>query len=168
MALPFPDDTFDVAVMPLVIFFVPDPVQGVAEMVRVVCPGGTVTSYAWDMSGGFPYEALQTEMRELGVAVPLPPSLDASRMDAMRDLWTGAGLDAVETRAITVQRTFEDFGDYWTTVLGGSSVGPQLRAMASEDTALLQERMRARLPTDVTGRITYSARANAIKGRVPG
>src|SRR5215212_7790366 len=29
MALPFPDDSFDVAVMPLVIFFVPDPVKGV-------------------------------------------------------------------------------------------------------------------------------------------
>jgi hypothetical protein len=27
--------------------------------------------------------------------------------------------------------------------------------------------MRARLPTDATGRITYSARANAVKGRVP-
>jgi hypothetical protein len=39
--------------------------------------------------------------------------------------------------------------------------------MASEDVALLQERMRARLPVDVTGRITYSARANAVKGRVP-
>ena len=71
MALPFPDDTFDAAVMPLVIFFVPDPAKGVAEMARVVCPGGTVTAYAWDMpGGGFPYEALQAEMRGLGVAVP--------------------------------------------------------------------------------------------------
>ena len=36
MALPFPDDTFGAAVMPLVIFFVPDPAGGVAEMARVV------------------------------------------------------------------------------------------------------------------------------------
>jgi len=27
--------------------------------------------------------------------------------------------------------------------------------------------VRARLPADATGRITYSARANAVKGRVP-
>ena len=128
MALPFPDDAFDAAVMPLVIFFVPDPAKGVAEMARVVCPGGTVTAYAWDMvGGGFPYEALHDEMRGLGVAVPVPPSPDASRMDAMRDLWTGAGLDAVETREITVQRTFADFDDYWTTILGGPSVGPTAR-----------------------------------------
>lgn len=71
MELPFPDDTFDAAVMPLVIFFVPDPPKGVAEMARVVAPGGTVAAYAWDMpGGGFPYEALQVEMRELGVEVP--------------------------------------------------------------------------------------------------
>ena len=51
MALPFPEDAFDLAVMPLVIFFVPDPAQGLAEMVRVVAPGGTVAAYAWDMEG---------------------------------------------------------------------------------------------------------------------
>jgi SAM-dependent methyltransferase len=168
MAQPFPDDTFDAAVMPLVIFFVPEPAQGVAEMVRVVSAGGTVSAYAWDMvGGGFPYKALQDEMRELGIAAPVAPSVDASRIDVLRDLWSGAGLEAVETREITVQRTFADFDDYWTTVLGGPSVGPSLAAMASEDVALLQERMRARLPVDVTGRITYSARANAVKGRVP-
>src|SRR3712207_3794143 len=52
MALPFTDDTFDAAVMPLVIFFVPEPARGVAEMARVVRPGGTVSAYAWDMEGG--------------------------------------------------------------------------------------------------------------------
>ena len=167
LALPFPDDTFDAAVMPLVIFFVPDPAKGVAEMARVVRPGGTVTAYAWDMvGGGFPYASLQAEMRGLGVAVSAPPSPDASRIDAMRDLWTGAGLDAVETREITVQRTFAGFDDYWTTVLGGPSVRPKLAAMASEDLAILKERMRARLPADAAGRITYAARANAVKGRV--
>jgi hypothetical protein len=154
--------------MPLVIFFVPDPPRGVAEMARVVCPGGIVTAYAWDMEGGgFPYEALHDEMRGMGVAVPTPPSPDASRIDAMRDLWNGAGLVRVETREITVERTFNDFDDYWTTILGGPSVGPKLAAMASHDIARLCARMRARLPADVTGRITYSARANAVKGSVP-
>jgi SAM-dependent methyltransferase len=168
VALPFPDDTFDAAVMPLVIFFVPDPAKGVGEMARVVCSGGTVTAYAWDMfGGGFPYEALHVEMHGLGVAVPVPPSPVASRMDAMRDLWTGAGLEALETREITVQRTFADFDDYWTTILGGASVRSRLAAMAAEDLALLKTRMRARLPPDAAGRIICSARANAVKGRVP-
>src|ERR1051325_509974 len=68
MALPFPGGAFGPGVMPLVIFFVPDPAAGVAEMARVVCPGGVVTAYAWDMEGGgFPYGTLKEEMRELGV-----------------------------------------------------------------------------------------------------
>jgi hypothetical protein len=74
---------------------------------------------------------------------------------------------STEGSSTILQRTFADFADYWTTILGGPGVGPQLAAMASDDLALLRARVRARLPADATGRITYSARANAIKGRVP-
>jgi SAM-dependent methyltransferase len=168
MALPFADDSFDAAVMPLVIFFVPDPAKGVAEMARVVSPGGVVTAYAWDLEGGgFPYEDLHSRMRLLGATIPLPPSPQASRIDALRDLWTSAGVDGVETRAIAVERTFADFDDYWTAIHLGPSVGAQLKAMAPEDLALLKAEMRALLPVDVTGRITYGARANAVKGHIP-
>ena len=168
MALPFSEDRFDAAVMALVIFFVPDPAKGVAEMVRVVCPGGTVAAYAWDMlGGGFPLEPIRAEMRAMGVSPLMPPSADASRMDALRELWTSAGLEAVETREITVQRTYADFAEFWTTSMLGSSVGPTVAAMASGDVELLKTRVRARLPADAAGRITYSGRANAVKGRVP-
>jgi hypothetical protein len=136
-------------------------------MARVVGPGGIVTAYAWDMpGGGFPYDVLQAEMRALGAVVPVTPSRDASRIDVMHGLWTDAGLGSIETREIAVRRTFADFDDYWTTILGGASVGPPLAAMAPEDRALLETRMRAHLPADATGHVTYSARANAVKGRV--
>jgi SAM-dependent methyltransferase len=167
MALPYPDALFDVAVMPLVIFFVPDPMRGVTEMVRVVRSGGAVAAYAWDMLGaGFPYEAVQSEMRALGIDVPSPPSPDASRLEVLRQLWSGVGLVAIETIAITVQRTFGGFDEYWDTVAGGPSVRARLAAIAPEDLALLKARLRQRLPTDAAGRITYDARANAVKGRV--
>jgi SAM-dependent methyltransferase len=169
MALPFEDDTIDVAVMPLVIFFVPEPAKGVAEMARVVRSGGIVAAYAWDMpGGGFPYQVLHDEMRALGVEIPSAPHNDISRIDALNELWTNAGLRGVETRQITVERTFADFDDYWTTVRGGPSVGRKLAAMTPDELALLTARMRERLPSDRAGRITYTARANAIKGTVPG
>lgn len=168
MALPFPDDSFDVAVMPLVIFFVPDPAKGVAEMARVVRPGGTVTAYGWALlEGGFPYTSLQEEMRDLGVPPPMPPSPEASRVDVLQDLWKGAGLGAIETREITVQRTFDHFEDYWATARTGPSVSARLAAMAPGDVAIVKERVRTRLPADAAGRITYGARANAVRGRVP-
>lgn len=167
MALPFQDDMFDMAVMPLVIFFVPEPSKGVAEMVRVVRPGGAVTAYAWDMpGGGFPYEALLDEMRSLEIDVPVPPSADASRLDILQDLWIKANLIEVETMEIIVQRTFVDFEDYWMTVLGAPSVGHLLKAMAPEEIDLLRGRLSTRLQKDAQVPITYSARANAVKGLV--
>jgi ubiquinone/menaquinone biosynthesis C-methylase UbiE len=169
MALPFPADRFDAAVMALVIFFVSDPAKGVAEMARVVCPGGIVATYVWDVfGGGFPPEPFHAEMRAMGIAPLRPPRADVSRMEALRDLWTAAHLDAVETREIAVQRTFADFDDFWTTSLLGASIGPTVAAMASGDVERFKMRLRARLPADAAGRITYAARANAVKGRVPG
>lgn len=169
MALPFADHGFDVAVMALVIFFVPDPVKGVAEMARVVAPGGAVAAYAWDMEGGgFPAEPVLAELRALGFPPPRPPSVDASRLEAMQKLWTGAGLREVETRQIEVQRSFADFEDFWSIILKGPSIGAAVSAMSPSDLATLKAGVRARLSADAAGRITSSARANAIKGRVPG
>lgn len=168
MALPFADQSFDAATMALVIFFVPEPAKGVAEMARVVRPGGVVAAYAWDMlGGGFPLEPIRIELRAIGIPPMTPPSAAASRMEALQDLWRGAGLEAVETREIVVQRSFADFEEFWSISLLGSSLGPTVAAMAAADVETLKTRVRARMPADAAGRIIYSARANAVKGRVP-
>jgi SAM-dependent methyltransferase len=168
MALPFADRQFDAAVMALVIFFVPDPAKGVAEMARVVRPGGLVCAYAWDIpGGGFPLAALVEEMRAMGIRPALPPSVDAARMDTLRGLWIDAGLQAVETREITVQRTFDDFEELWAISQLGSSAGAKIRAMPAADVARLRDGLRRRVPADSAGRITCTGRANAIKGLMP-
>ena len=168
MALPFPDDRFDAAIMALVIFFVPDPAKGVAEMARVVRPGGTVAAYAWDLlGGGFPLESIRAELRAMGIDPPLPQKAGASRTEALRELWAAAGLEAIETRRIDVQRHFADFDDFWATSLLSSSIGATVAAMTAADVARLKERVRERLPADAAGRIACGACANAIKGRRP-
>lgn len=168
MALPFPAGRFDAAVMALVLIFVPDPAKGVAEMVRVVRPGGTVATYMWDMlGGGFPLDPILIEMRAMGLAPPRPSQLAASRMEALQELWTGAGLEAVETREISVQRTFADFDDFWMTKMKAPALGPTVAAMTSADVETLKSRVGARLPANTDGQITYGARAHAIKGYLP-
>lgn len=168
MALPFPAESFDAAVMALVLVFVPEPAKGVAEMRRVVKPGGMVAAYMWDMTGGgFPLEPLLAAMRREGHAHPRPPQLEASGDDMMWDLWQKAGLEAVEMRAITVERSFAGFDEWWMIAMKSPSLGPAIAAMAPQDVATLKRHVRESLAAEGTGPITCSARANAIKGRRP-
>jgi ubiquinone/menaquinone biosynthesis C-methylase UbiE len=168
MALPYADDAFDAAVMALVIFFVPEPARGVAEMARVVRPGGSVSAYAWDiLGGGFPFAALQEEMAAIGVTPLWPPSVEASRIDALRALWTAAGLVDVETCELRATRTFESFESFWAIALTGPRMAPRIASMPADDVERLKDRVRLRLAADADGRITYEASANAVKGVVP-
>jgi SAM-dependent methyltransferase len=169
MALPFPDASFDIAVMALVIHFVPDPAKGVAEMVRVVRPGGWVTAYVWDdESGGSPTEPLQTAIVLEGGSDVKPPSTAASYMDRLLGLWTGAELRNVDSRVIRVQRTFDDFESFWFATSGTGRPRASLASLGSAATERVKARVRAALPPDAAGRITYAAQANAVRGRVPG
>jgi SAM-dependent methyltransferase len=167
-ALPFADDRFDAAAMALVIFFVPEPAKGVAEMARVVRPGGLVASYAWDIEGGgFPAEPILKELRAMGFPPIRPPSFAASRMETLLALWRGAGLTQIETREIAVQRSFADFEDFWSTVLLGASVKATIAKMTAGQIDAAKQKLRAQLAGDHKGPITTGARANAIHGRVP-
>jgi hypothetical protein len=155
--------------MALVIFFVPDPAKGVAEMARVVSPGGTVAAYAWDMAGGgFPLEPILAELRAAGFSLPRAPSVEASRMETLQQLWTQAGLVDIATRRIEAERSFADFDDFWAASTLGASIRPLFASMPAEDVARIQTRVGARLRQDAAGRISYGAFANAIHGRVPG
>lgn len=168
MALPFDATTFDAAVMALVIVFVPKPDQGIEEMVRVVRPGGLIATYVWDMvDGGFPIDPILDEMRAMNISYPRPPQVDASRMDALVALWKNAGLQAVETLEIAVNRTFPDFDTFWAINLKGGTVGSIVAAMAPQDALALKERVRTRFAASSDGSVTFGARAHAIKGRRP-
>jgi SAM-dependent methyltransferase len=168
-ALLFPAQRFDVAVMALVLFFVPDPAKGVAEMVRVVRPGGLVAAYVWDMfGGGFPFHPIREELRACGFTPPMPPRAEVSRPEALHAAWREAGLEAIDIRDITVQRSFPDFDAFWDTTTQAVSIAPVLAKLTPENIVALKDRLRARLPADTTGRVVCSARASAIRGRVPG
>ncbi len=168
-ALRFSDRAFDVATMALVISFLPNPAKAVAEMTRVVRPGGTVATYMWDFeAGGAPVHAVYEAVKSLGGSSALPPNTAASRREVMQELFVTAGLEAVETRVIRIPTVFADFDDFWDS--NTVPVGPQgkrIAAMSPAERDELRLRLRERLSPAPDGRIVYEAIANAAKGRVP-
>ncbi len=48
---------------------------------------------------------------------------------------------------------------------GNGAFTEMIASMSSADLAILQSRMRARLPSAAAGQVTVGARANAVKGR---
>lgn len=168
MALPFGDAAFDAASMALVIFFVPEPAKGVAEMARVVRSGGLVSAYAWNFAtGGFPYGLIQEALRAHGITPPLPPNAAVAQEDALRALWHDAGLQQVVTTTITVQRTFESLDEYWTASAASSALKSILNEIPPEALAPIRETVRAGLKQEADGRVTHIAWAAAVAGRVP-
>ena len=116
--------------MALVLFFVPEPAVGVAEMCRAVRSGGVVAAYHWDiLGGGFPLADIGAEMLEFGVPPRLPPSVGASTLEASTALWQEAGLHQVRTCQITVQRRFDSFDDYWNSGASSNTLRPMFETM---------------------------------------
>lgn len=166
--LPFEDGRFDAACMALVISFVPDAERSVREMTRVVRPEGMVATYMWDQVGdGSPIEPIFAELRGMGIATTLPPSVRASRMDTLKGIWAAAGLEHVQTRTITVQRRFDSAQDFWDASTGTGTIRPTLDRMAPAERAELKARVLARLEPSGGGPVTLSARASAITGSKP-
>ncbi len=109
-------------------------------------------------------------------AVELNP--DAARMDegirfplcrpeAIMELFTSAGLNAVEVTAIDIATPFASFEDYWRPFLGGQGPAPAY-AMSLDETARarLRDRIREHILVEGDGSISLTARAWAIRATV--
>ncbi len=163
--LPFSDNEFDVAVMALVITYLSDSGKAIAEMKRVVGPGGTVATYWWNRPG-HPHEPLFGALEAMDVE-PSRSGGQRDRLDILGDLFEASGLDGIASHMIEIQPTFNDFDDYWAsqTLLANRYVRA-IRKMSKTDVDRLKASLRERL-ADEDGRIVYTARAVAIKGQVP-
>jgi ubiquinone/menaquinone biosynthesis C-methylase UbiE len=164
--LPFQDSAFDTAVMALVIAFLPDRAKAIAEMQRVVRPGGTVATYIWDLpGGGFTQQPL---LDALGLNQEKMPGYADSASGPLRQLFEAADLQEVESRTIHVEMKFRDFDEFWSTQTGFPSTPVRaLRQMSESEVERIKASLRNDLPTDPEGRIAYFAWANAVGGRKP-
>jgi len=169
--LPFQENTLDIAVSGFVFNFLPDRLQTLRELARVVSPGGIIAAYVWDYAGHAQFMrffwdaavALDPDARDQheGLRFPIcqPGPLGAQ--------FSEAGLRDVQTDAIDIPTAFADFDDYWAPFLSGVGPAPGYCVGLTEGA---RERLRAclqeTLPVDADGRILLAARAWAVRGTV--
>lgn len=165
-ALPLQDACVDAAVMALVLFFVPDPLQGVREMVRVVKDGGTIAAYQWDLDGGgFPLQPILDAVHAEGYQSQRPPSAWAAALEASECLWRSAGLVDVHTHQFEVSRSFECFDDYWRAAHGSPRLRHLFASLSPPQLQQLSDDTQRRVGASGERPLVLKARANAVKGR---
>jgi SAM-dependent methyltransferase len=169
-SLPFKDGEFDAAVSGLVLNFVPRPEQALAEMKRVLRPGGTAAVYVWDYAG-----EMQLMRQFWNAAVALDPQ--AEKLDeghrfpicnerALITLFEARGFAAAEFRVLDVPTVFKNFDDYWSPFLGGQGPAPTYAcALSQTQREALRQRLKTTLATERDGSIRLTARAFAVRGR---
>lgn len=138
-ALPFPDGAFDRAMALLVLHFVPEASRAIAEMRRVVRPGGVVAAVVWDHLGGMSgmrmivdtVAALSDGGRQLRNRYVFQPMMQPGEM---RQAFIDQGLDQVEQTELIQRMDYEDFNDLWAPIAAGEGpIGKFIGSLAPED-----------------------------------
>jgi ubiquinone/menaquinone biosynthesis C-methylase UbiE len=168
-ALPFPDDAFGVVASALVLNFILDRPRALAEMHRVGHPGGVVAGYVWDFTAGrAPQSLFRLGLSQIGARLQPVPGAEVSRLETLSSLFAECGLEDIATRTIEVTLSFSDFNEFWQSQAATfSPTGKVIASLSETERAKLIGLLRASLPAGPDGSIRYSARANAIKARVP-
>jgi SAM-dependent methyltransferase len=122
----FPDGAFGAAVGNFVLNHLPEPERAVAEVRRVLAPGGGVALSLWDHPEHARWLGLVADaLGEEGIAPPplvadSPPSYRFSDPDEMRSLLRGAGLTGIRVETVRMVVELADADELWDGVLGGS------------------------------------------------
>ena len=133
-ALPFADNAFDRALALLVLHFVPEAGKAVAEMRRVVRPGGVVAAVVWDHFGGMPgmrmmidtIAALSESGRQMRNRYCFQPMMQPGEM---KRTFVEQDLTDVTETELMIRMDYQNFDDYWAPIAAGE--GPLGKYMAT-------------------------------------
>ncbi len=171
MDLPFADGEFDIVASALVINFIPDRAKALAEMHRVLRPGGIVAAYVWHRAptaNDAPFAPIERGLESIGANVLRPPMRPESTPQGATAALQNAGFRDIAVTLLEAMRAFRDFDDYWDThCLPIAPPGQSIAALTDEGRANLRDTMRAILPAAADGSVSYSSRALAFKARKP-
>ena len=128
--LPWPDESFDAALAQLVITFMRDAPAGIAEMRRVVRPGGIVAACMWDREGMEMLAAVSRTQQALDPSRPSSEQLTNYRTRGEIENLFG---DGVEIGLLEVEAGYSGIDEFWNALADGA--GPAGVWAASLDDA---------------------------------
>ncbi len=168
-ALPFETASFDIALSQLVLHFVSDPDSVVAELGRVVRPGGSVGACVWDFDEGM--EMLRTFWDAALDVDPTAPdearTLRFGREGEIVELFETAGFESVTERTITCSSRYEGFDELWDGFLAGiGPAGSFCLSLDPDDRAAVRAGMFERLGSP-SGSFTLGAVARSAHAVTP-
>ena len=174
-AIPFPASRFDRTLALLVLHVVPDPGRAVAEMRRVVRPGGVVAAAVWDHLGGTPairmmwdtVAALDEETRPLRSHYCFPPM---TRQGGLQHLFIEQGLRDVSKTSLLIRMDYDSFADYWEPIVAGEGhLGKYMAGLDPARRTRIEAAVRAAYEAgQPDGPRSFAAVAWACRGVVPG
>jgi SAM-dependent methyltransferase len=168
-SIPAETGAADAAVAGLVLNFVPDIPTALADIRRVVRPGGRIGAYVWDYRGGMEiirrYWEAAAAIDPQGVEAVGAEHFPICEPGALAAAFRAAGLDDVDDRAIEIPAVFADFDDYWRPFLSGIGPAPGFNVRLDDARrAAVRDHLQATLPIEPDGSIHLTARAWAARG----
>jgi ubiquinone/menaquinone biosynthesis C-methylase UbiE len=118
--LPWPDERFDAALAQLVVAFMADAPKGIAEMRRVVRPGGTVAVCMWDREGMDMLAAIQRTQQALGREGASSERATRYRSREEIEGLFGDGFENATTELLEIESEYSGFDEFWGALNGGA------------------------------------------------
>jgi len=148
-AIPFDDNSFDVALAELVVHFMSNPVAGITEMARVTKTGGTIAACVWDYGGDTGALSPFWKMaRTLDPGVDDESGLAGVRQGQLAELFRAAGLRDIRSTALTVRVDFESFEQWWEPfTLRVGPAGAYVQGLSDDARGELKRRCEKSLPS---------------------
>jgi ubiquinone/menaquinone biosynthesis C-methylase UbiE len=155
-ALPFADESFELAVCQFGIMFYPDKPKSFAEVHRVLTPGGHYLFNVWDAHKYNPFGRISQAVLERMVKDPpqfyhVPFSLSA--IDPVKEMLIDAGFADIAINVVRLERPIADLSYFAQTTIRGNPVADQLTERGEDP-----ERVIAAMLEDLTAEVGKTLR----------
>jgi ubiquinone/menaquinone biosynthesis C-methylase UbiE len=154
--------SFDAVVCVFGVFFAQDMPEFVAEMWRLVRPGGTLAITTWGPGWGEPASSVFWNcVREVEPSLyrAYNPWEEVTTPQALRDLFARGGIRSAFAEAVAGEQRLEEPDDFWDVVLG-SGLRATLAALGEQQ----RETVRAGLVGELRSRAVRTLRTDAVLG----